>query len=92
MTTNDRPHWEVAARRNVRDFPYFVQIAVPESGFGRTLDAMVEWHRESGVKLRYGNRERIADCEYARWCFSDAQTAEKFRERFGGEVLWAPLL
>jgi hypothetical protein len=86
------PTGEVTALRNERDFPYFVQIAVPESGFGRTLDLMVEWHRAYGFKLRYGRRQRIADCEYARWCFTDAWTAEEFRARFGGEVLWIPPL
>ena len=87
------PTGEDTARRNERDFPYFVQIAVPESGFGRTLvEAIIDWHRDNGVKLRYGSRKRIADCEYARWCFSDGQTAEKFQRRFGGEVLWIPPL
>ena len=75
------------ARSNERHFPFVVQIVVPEGGFGPTLDAINAWHRYSEVQQRSGQRPRIDEREFYRWCFKDVKTAELFRQRFGGELL-----
>ena len=33
-----------------RDFPHIVEMAVPEGGFGKQLDAMHEWHRSQSIQ------------------------------------------
>jgi hypothetical protein len=75
------------ARSNERHFPFVVQIAVPEGGFGATLDAVNAWHRYSRVRQRNGQRQRVNEQEFWRWCFEDVKTADVFRQRFGGEIL-----
>ena len=70
-------------RINARRFPFVVQIAVPDGGFGRTLDAVNAWHLYSKVRQRRHTKEK----DFYRWHFEDAKTAEIFRQRFGGEIV-----
>jgi len=74
-----------AAELAERAYPHIVELPQPPNGFGATLQAMEAWARERGIQLRYGRRQRRDDQEYVRWCFADAATAEKFRNRFGGK-------
>jgi hypothetical protein len=55
---------------NERDYPHIVELAVPEGGFRRTLDALYEWHGERGIESRRGRGQRRDDREYLRWCFA----------------------
>jgi hypothetical protein len=70
-----------------RDFPHIVEIAVPANGLGRRLDAMHEWHIARGISARHGQQRHVEDCNYIRWCFADAETANLFAEHFGGTAL-----
>jgi hypothetical protein len=33
-----------------RDFPHIVETLVPLGGFGKTLDAMLEFHTRNGIR------------------------------------------
>jgi hypothetical protein len=78
---------EARACSNERHFPFVVQIAVPKGGFGPMLDAINAWHRYSRVQQRNGQRQRIDEQDFCRWCFEDVKAADIFRQRFGGEML-----
>jgi hypothetical protein len=80
----------LAAYVNERNFPFVVQIAVPDDGFGSRLDAINAWHLYSKNKQRRGRPQSLGEKKFWRWCFKDFETAEKFRQRFGGEVLSGP--
>jgi hypothetical protein len=80
----------LAAYVNERNFPFVVQIAVPDDGFGSRLDAINAWHLYSKNKQRRVQPQSIGEKKFWRWCFKDFETAEKFRLRFGGEVLSGP--
>jgi hypothetical protein len=69
--------------------PYFVELSVPERGFGNELDAMVQFYLEYGEELRIGcfrtdRRDRIL------FCFRDPRNAAEFARRFSGEIFLAP--
>jgi len=80
----------LAAYVNERNFPFVVQIAVPDDGFGSKLDAINAWHRYSNNKQRRGRPQSLGEKKFWRWCFKDFETADKFRTRFGGEVVSGP--
>jgi hypothetical protein len=80
----------LAAYVNERNFPFVVQIAVPDDGFGLKLDAINAWHRYSNNKQRRGRPQSLGERKFWRWCFKDFETADKFRTRFGGEVMSGP--
>jgi hypothetical protein len=80
----------LAAYVNERNFPFVVQIAVPDDGFGLKLDAINAWHRYSNNKQRRGRPQPLGERKFWRWCFKDFETADKFRTRFGGEVISGP--
>jgi len=72
---------------NERKFPFVVQIAVPDGGFGCTLDAINAWHFYSKHGQRLGRRQEIGEQQFWRWCFEKQEIAEHFRRRFGGEMV-----
>lgn len=78
---------KVKARSNEAAFPFVVQIAVPDGGFGCTLDAINAWHCYSKNRQRRGQRQRVGEREYWSWCFEGLEIAKQFRQRFGGEIL-----
>ncbi|MGA7790289.1 MAG: hypothetical protein WCA56_19240 [Xanthobacteraceae bacterium] len=78
---------KVTARVNEREFPFVVQIAVPDGGFECTLDAINAWHCYSKNKQRRGPRHRDGEQEFWRWCFDGLEIAKSFRQRFGGEIM-----
>jgi len=78
---------KVTARVNERDFPFVVQIAVPDGGFECTLDAINAWHCYSKNKQRRGQRHHVGEREFWRWCFEGLEIAKTFRQRFGGEIV-----
>jgi hypothetical protein len=75
------------ARVNERKFPFVVQIAVPDGGFGCTLDAINAWHFYSKNWQRLGRRLEMGEQQFWRWCFEKHEIAELFRQRFGGEMV-----
>jgi hypothetical protein len=78
---------KIKARSNETAFPFVVQIAVPDGGFGCTLDAINAWHRYSKNRQRRGQRQRVDMQDYWSWCFEGLEIAKEFRQRFGGEIL-----
>jgi hypothetical protein len=81
----------IAAYVNERNFPFVVQIAVPDDGFGSRLDAINAWHRYSKNKQRRGRPQSLGEKKFWRWCFKEFESADKFRQRFGGEVVSGPV-
>jgi hypothetical protein len=81
----------IAAYVNERNFPFVVQIAVPDNGFGSRLDAINAWHRYSTNKQRRGRPQSLGEKKFWRWCFKEFESADKFRQRFGGEVVSGPV-
>jgi hypothetical protein len=75
---------ERTARMNERDFPHIVELAVPERGFGTTLHAIHDFHRDRGLESRRGRRQRRGEQEFVRWCFIDPADAAAFADQFGG--------
>lgn len=70
--------------------PHFVQLNVPERGFGNQLDAMVQFCLEHGEEFRIGcfRESEGRDCILFR--FRDPKNATAFAGRFDGEVLAVP--
>ena len=64
------------SRMNERDFSHIVELAVPEGGFGRALDAIHDFHRLRGIESRRGRLQRRNDQEFVRWCFASVIDAE----------------
>jgi len=79
-------------RTTARNFPFVVEITVPEGGLGNRLNAMQEFHAEYGIKpvsrpgRRKGGRDIIS------WCFRDAGTAEAFADVFDGVLPLPPAM
>ena len=71
--------------------PHFVQLRVPERGFGNELDAMVQFFQERGEELRVGcfrSKPHRGDCIL--FCFRERRNANEFARRFGGEIFVVP--
>jgi len=51
-----------------RDFPFHVELIVPEGGFGKRLDAMYEWHGAQNIIAMRGRSRR--DKNNRDWPFS----------------------
>lgn len=78
---------EVMVRVNERDFPFVVQIAVPDGGFECTLGAIDARHHYNRNPQRRGQRYHAGEQEFWRWCFDGLEIAKAVRHRFGGEIL-----
>lgn len=70
--------------------PYFVQLHVPERGFGNELDAMVQFCLEHGEEFRIGCFRQIDRRDCILFCFRDPGNAVEFAQRFGGDALAMP--
>jgi len=79
---------KTTVRVSPRRYPFIVQILVPEEGFGLRLDAINAWHRYTNNRQRRTRPHQIGQQKFSRWCFENMQAAEKFRERFGGEIVF----
>ena len=65
-----------------QDFPHIVEMIVPEGGFGRTLDAMFDFHARHSIRAINSTGQRDGNGRtYIRWCFADPALAEAFAER-----------
>src|SRR5215831_16971621 len=81
------PKREIIRLTNERDFPYLVELALPADGFRDVVLEIDAFHRERRIPVRRGRSRHEVKQVYIRFCFSDAATAEAFRNRFGGECL-----
>jgi hypothetical protein len=78
---------KTTVRVGARRWPFLVQIAVPEAGFGLKLDAINAWHRYTKIKQRRAQPHQAGPKKFGRWCFETLESAERFKERFGGEIV-----
>jgi hypothetical protein len=63
-------------------FPHVVEIAIPPLGLdSQTSREIVDFHRSRNIQVRFGHAIK----NVCRWCFSDAATAEAFKEQFNGK-------
>jgi hypothetical protein len=81
---------EFVRQTNERDFPHLVELALPPEGFRDVLLQIGAFHRERRIPVRRGRSRYGVKPFYVRFCFPDADTADAFRNRFGGESLTAP--
>jgi hypothetical protein len=67
------------------------RIEEPGAGFGSTLDAINAWHRYSKNKQVRIRAQYVGQQKFCRWCFKTLESAERFKQRFGGEVVPASI-
>ena len=72
-----------SAKTVERDFPHFVDIAVPPGGLGTKLDAMYDFHALYGVAPKRGHGRNDGNGSVIRWCFADREIAQSFAALFG---------
>jgi hypothetical protein len=77
----------VTVRVHERDFPFVVQVPVPDGGFECALGAIDAWHHYQGSPQRRGPCDHAAGQEFWSWCFDGLEIAKAIRHRFGGEIL-----
>lgn len=77
-------------RHAAKVFPWKVELETPEGGFGHRFREMEDWPRARGLT---NWQEKHGPDIQDRWFmygstfyFADRETAEAFREAFGGEV------
>jgi hypothetical protein len=68
------------------EFPYVVNIAVPEGSL-RGMVAMYDFHTRLGIMPHRGRFKNEDGRRYFRWRFASLATAEKFAREFGGSVV-----
>jgi hypothetical protein len=70
--------------------PHFVQLNVPERGFGNELDAMVQFCLDHGEEFRIGCFRENEGRDCILFCFQDPKNAVEFARRFSGELFAVP--
>ena len=70
--------------------PHFVQLNVPERGFGDELDVMVQFCLEHGEEFRIGCFRECEGRDCILFCFLDPKNAVAFAKRFGGYAVAVP--
>jgi hypothetical protein len=70
--------------------PHFVELNVPERGFGNELDVMVQFFMAHGEELRMGCFRKEDGRGCILFCFRDPDNATEFAQRFGGEAFAVP--
>ena len=75
---------EITGLSNERDFPHLVELALPPGGFRSVFLDFDAFCRERRIPARRGRNRQDGEQSYIRFCFSDAATADAFRDRFGG--------
>jgi hypothetical protein len=78
---------EITGLANEQDFPHLVELAVPPGGFRSVFLEFDAFHRERRIPVSRGLSRHEVKQFYIRFCFPDADTADAFRVRFGGECL-----
>jgi hypothetical protein len=73
---------------NEQRYPYIVELIVADDKLDVEVSRrMMNFHRSRKIQARYGRRIIREGQVYYRWCFSDSDTTNTFKEQFGGEVL-----
>jgi len=63
-------------------FPHYVDMMVPEGGFGHLLSAMHDWHDDHGIEAVRGQSRRENGRDIIRCCFADLGMAMPFQKEF----------
>jgi hypothetical protein len=64
-------------------FPYIVEMIVPQGGFGKTLDAMYDFHARHGIRaINSTGRRDEGGRDIIRRCFADPALAAAFTTEF----------
>jgi hypothetical protein len=71
-----------SAKAVERDYPHFVDVAVPPGGLGSRLDAMYAFHERHGIRAKRGHGRHDANGSVVRWCFADPAIAAAFTKEF----------
>ena len=71
-----------SAKAVERDYPHFVDVAVPPGGLGSRLDAMYAFHERHGIRAKRGHGRHDANGSVVRWCFADPAIADAFTKEF----------
>ena len=66
----------------VRDYPYQVELLVPDGGLRKRLDEMSQFCILFDYKTRSETRRPQF---YTRWCFKESVQADQFKNTFGGQ-------
>ncbi len=69
-----------------RDYPFQVEIIVPEGGLGTRLDQMHAWAARCCPDYQTRSAGRFP-VEMMRFCFQDADAAKAFKSQFGGALV-----
>jgi hypothetical protein len=78
---------EIKSEINERDCPYIIELAVPDGGLGRSLDAMAVFHANMSIEMLSGCGRYDEPRHYVRWCFGDLLNAASFQALFGGKLV-----
>ena len=83
---------EMTPKRVDREFPYQVELAIPEGGLKniRELDAFCRGRGFVVATRRIGKRRRERGSDAVRYCFADPAHADAFLARFGGDRVALP--
>jgi hypothetical protein len=91
MIRHIRRKTEVVGLTNEQHFPHLVELAVPPEGLRDALLEFDAFHRERRIPVYRGRSRHVAERFHIRFCFPDADLADAFRNRFGGQCLtYAP--
>jgi hypothetical protein len=66
-----------------QDFPHYVDVVVPEGGFGMKLNAMYDFYARHGIQPKRGCGRHDANGSVIRRCFADPAIADAFSNEFG---------
>jgi hypothetical protein len=81
-----------SAKSIARDFPFTVEITVPEFGLGKRIDPMYAFHAQRGIQVQRGPGRREGERDIIRWCFLDPAIAQAFALEFDGTLILPPTI
>ena len=77
-----RYNGRASAKAVEKDYPHFVDIAVPLGGLGTRLNEMYAFHTRLGIASKRGHGRHDANGAVIRWCFADEVSAAAFAKEF----------
>jgi len=71
-------------RSNEENYPFPIELPVPEGGFGTQLDVMQGWAKERNITWTIGRNRFVAGQFFQTWRFTTQKDADSFAAMFGG--------
>jgi hypothetical protein len=71
-------------RGSEHDYPFALELPVPEGGFGTQLDVMRGWAKEHEITWTIGRNRFVAGQFFQTWRFKNEKAADDFAATFGG--------